>query len=307
MISFPNVKINLGLRVIRKRNDGFHDIQTLFFPYYGIKDCLEIIKADEYSETSSRLFSTYGAKQGGPSLPDNIPEGYIPNIVQGISENGKLMITIAREEGVAWEPLKDLCAKAYFLLDNEYNLPPVKIFLEKKSPVGAGLGGGSSDAAFSLKMLSEMFALNLSDDALAEYASRLGSDCAFFIYNTPLLGEGRGEKLSPFRLKEICYGEEDEGKYTIKVIVPKDIAVSTAEAYKNIVTEEASGQEGQDIRDILLQPVEKWKDLLKNNFEKTVFTSHPQLERIKRSLYDSGAVYASMSGSGPALFAIYKK
>ena len=301
MISSPNVKINLGLRVINKREDGFHNLQTLFMPYHGIKDCLEIVAGDECSETSASLFSKYGSEEGGEVLPESIPEGYIPKLIQGISDNGKLMITIARGEGVDWAPLKDLCARAYFLLDNEYNLPPVKIFLEKKSPVGAGLGSGSSDAAFTLRTLSEMFSLNLSDKVLAEYASRIGSDCAFFIYNRPMLGEGRGEKLTPFPLKGI------EKDYEIKVLVPKDITVSTAEAYKNIVTEEASGRIGQDIKDIILQPVERWKDLLKNDFEKTVFASHPELENIKRSLYDSGAVYASMSGSGPALFAIYKK
>ena len=130
MITNPNVKINLGLNVLRKREDGFHDLETLFVPYFGIKDTLEIITGDDFSTTSAMLFAKYnGVEQG---------------LVQGISEDGKLMITIAREEGVDWDPLKDLTAKAYFILAEDFNLPPVKIFLEKTSPVGAGLGGGSS-------------------------------------------------------------------------------------------------------------------------------------------------------------------
>ena len=150
MITKPNVKINLGLNVIRKREDGFHDLETLFVPYFGISDTLEIISGDDYSHTSAALFGKYAPEM----------------IAQGISEDGKLMITIARKEGVDWDPLKDLCAKAYYILAEDHQLPPVKIFLEKTSPVGAGLGGGSSDAAFALKMMNELFTLGLSETLL---------------------------------------------------------------------------------------------------------------------------------------------
>lgn len=291
MISYPNVKVNLGLEVLRKRPDGFHDIETLFVPYFGIYDTLEILAGDDYSKTSASLFARYGEDE----------------VVQGISEDGKLMITIARKGGVDWEPLEDLCAKAYHLLDVRYKLPPVKIFLEKTSPVGAGLGGGSSDAAFSLRMLAEMFGLDRGEEALAGHAASLGSDCAFFIYNRPMSGEGRGEILSPFDLNDIDFGNCTGCGYELKVLVPENIKVSTSEAYKNIVPRETAGIACTSLKDLLNSPVEEWKGHIVNDFETSVFAVHPELKQLKESLYDSGAVYASMSGSGPALFAIYKK
>lgn len=278
MVTSPNVKINLGLSVIRKREDGFHELETLFVPYFDIHDTLEIITGDDFSVTSASLFSRYDED----------------TMVQGISEDGKLMITIARREGVDWDPLKDLCSKAYTLLDADFNLPPVKIFLEKTSPVGAGLGGGSADAAFALRMISDLFELNLSDETLAGYAARLGSDCAFFIYNKPMIGSGRGEILEPYEL--------DLSGYQLQVIVPEGVAVSTAEAYKGI---KPSGR--TNLKEVLAQPVESWKESLVNDFEETVFPHHPEIPAIKNSLYESGAVYAAMSGSGSALFAIYRK
>ncbi len=283
MITNPNVKINLGLNVLRKREDGFHDLETLFVPYMGISDTLEIVVGDDYSRTSSAIFGKYAPEM----------------IAQGISEDGKLMITIARKEGVDWDPLKDLTAKAYQILSEDFQLPPVKIFLEKTSPVGAGLGGGSSDAAFALKMLDELCGLGLSETLLASYAARLGSDCAFFIYNRPMIGEGRGEILSeidPDFMDGIYAG------YDLQVLTPEGIAVSTKDAYGGIrphLPEVA-------LRDALRLPVEEWDGVLVNDFEETVFAKYPELAAIKRSLYDSGAVYASMSGSGSALFALYR-
>ena len=283
MITNPNVKINLGLNVLRKRDDGFHDLETLFVPYMGISDTLEIVVGDDYSRTSSAIFGKYAPEM----------------IAQGISEDGKLMITIARKEGVDWDPLKDLTAKAYQILSEDFQLPPVKIFLEKTSPVGAGLGGGSSDAAFALKMLNELCGLGLSEPLLASYAARLGSDCAFFIYNRPMIGEGRGEILS-----EIASDFMDGiyAGYDLQVLTPEGIAVSTKDAYGGIrphLPEVA-------LRDALRLPVEEWDGVLVNDFEETVFAKYPELAAIKRSLYDSGAVYASMSGSGSALFALYR-
>ncbi|MBE6238795.1 MAG: 4-(cytidine 5'-diphospho)-2-C-methyl-D-erythritol kinase [Bacteroidales bacterium] len=284
MITNPNVKINLGLNVLRKREDGFHDLETLFVPYMGISDTLEIVVGDDYSRTSSAIFGKYAPEM----------------IAQGISEDGKLMITIARKEGVDWDPLKDLTAKAYQILAGDFQLPPVKIFLEKTSPVGAGLGGGSSDAAFALKMLNELCGLGLSENRLASYAARLGSDCAFFIYNRPMIGEGRGEILSeidPDFMDGIYAGHE------LQVLTPEGVAVSTKDAYGGIrphLPEVA-------LRDALRLPVEEWDGVLVNDFEETVFAKYPELAAIKRSLYDSGAVYASMSGSGSALFALYRR
>lgn len=298
MITHPNVKINLGLNVLRKREDGFHDLETLFVPYFDIFDTLEIVVGDDYSRTSAALFAKYGNSYGR--------DGETPSLVQGISEDGKLMITIARAEGVDWDPLKDLCAKAYMILADDHKLPPVKIFLEKTSPVGAGLGGGSSDAAFALKMLNDLCGLGLTETDLAAYACRLGSDCAFFIYDRPMIGEGRGEILTEYPLEGIDFGGKDsaghEAEYELKVITPEGIAVSTADAYRGIRPQMPE----IPLREVLARPVEEWKDCLANDFEATVFDKYPELVAIKMSLYESGAVYASMSGSGSALFAIYR-
>lgn len=303
MITNPNVKINLGLNVLRRREDGFHDLETLFVPYFGITDTLEIIVGDDYSRISAELFAKYDTSAVAPRQGSVKPEGVFgveaadsdaPKLVQGISDDGKLMITIARAEGVDWDPLKDLTAKAYFILAEEFDLPPVKIFLEKTSPVGAGLGGGSSDAAFALKMLNELCGLNLSEEELARYAARLGSDCAFFIYNRPMIGEGRGEILTEY--------EVNLDEYEIQVITPAGIAVSTKDAYGGI----RPHLPVVPLREALAMPIEKWDGVLVNDFEETVFAKFPELAAIKRSLYDSGAVYASMSGSGSALFAIYQ-
>ena len=302
MIANPNVKINLGLNVLRKREDGFHDLETLFVPYFGIKDTLEIIAGDDFSTTSAALFAKYNSAvpaSQGSLKPEGVfgvetEEAVAPKLVQGISEDGKLMITIAREEGVDWDPLKDLTAKAYFILAEDFNLPPVKIFLEKTSPVGAGLGGGSADAAFALKMLNELCGLELSEQKLAEYASRLGSDCAFFIYNRPMIGEGRGEVLTEWPV--------DLRGYDLQVVTPAGIAVSTKDAYSGIKPHLPE----VPLRDALARPVEEWDGILVNDFEETVFAKYPELAAIKRSLYDCGAAYASMSGSGSALFALYK-
>ena len=303
MITNPNVKINMGLNILRKREDGFHDLETLFVPYFGITDTLEIIAGDDYSRTSAALFAKYGTQvpaSQGSVKPEGVfgvetEESEAPKIVQGISEDGKLMITIARAEGVDWDPLKDLTAKAYNILAEDFDMPPVKIFLEKTSPVGAGLGGGSADAAFALKMLNELCSLGLSEKKLAAYAARLGSDCAFFIYNRPMIGEGRGEILSEYPLSL--------DDYDIQVITPAGIAVSTKDAYGGI----RPHMPEIPLREVLAKPVEEWDGLLVNDFEETVFVKFPELAAIKRSLYDSGAVYACMSGSGSALFAVYRR
>ena len=283
MVLRTNVKLNFGLNVMRKRPDGYHDIETLFVPCNEFSDTLEIISGDDYSRTSASLFARYQADM----------------LAQGISEDGRLMITIARAEGVDWNPLSDLCAKAYLLLAEDFDLPPVKIFLEKTVPVGAGLGGGSADAAFTLKALNELFSLGLSTSKLSEYASRLGSDCSFFIWNRPMFGTGRGEILEPFDL--------DLSGYDLKVLVPEGVSVSTAEAYRGIAPRCTEAGATGDLKDSLKLPVEQWKGRVVNDFEKTVFALHPELEAIKESLYDSGAVYSAMSGSGSSVFALYKK
>ena len=290
MITRPNVKINLGLHVLRKREDGYHDLETLFVPCFSFCDTLEIIRGDDWSRTSAALFEKYGESR----------------IAQAVSPDGKLMVTIARAEGVDWDPQKDLTVKAYHLLGADYDLPPVKIFLEKSAPVGAGLGGGSADAAFALRMLSELAGLGLSDDALAAYAARLGSDCAFFIYNRPMLGTGRGEILSPAPagLPAFVSGAESQAAgngLRIELVIPEGIAVSTADAYRGIVPRIPA----HPLSEILARPVDEWKQLLVNDFEETVFAKHPSLAACKEALYARGARYAAMSGSGSALFGLF--
>lgn len=274
MITHPNVKVNLGLNVLRKRPDGFHDLETLFVPYHGFTDTLEIVTGDDFSRTIGHL--------------QNLP------LVQAISEDGKLMITIARKEGVDWDPLKDLTAKAYQLLAQDYDLPPMKIYLEKLNPVGAGLGGGSADAAFALKMIAELAGLDLSDGLLAEYASRLGSDCAFFIYNCPMFGSGRGEVLEPFKL--------DLQGLELRVVIPDGIHVSTADAYRGITPRIPD----KPLKTVLSQPVETWRTDLVNDFEQTVFAKYPGLAVQKAKLYADGALYAAMSGSGSSLYGLFR-
>ena len=277
MICHPNVKINLGLHVLRRRPDGFHDLETLFVPYPEISDCLEVIPADDYSRTLAGLKERYGT------------------LAQAISPDGKLMITIARKEGVDWDPLRDLTAKAYALLAADYDLPPMKIYLEKRAPVGAGLGGGSADAAFALRAMAELSGLKLADATLAAYAARLGSDCAFFVYNRPMFGSGRGEVLTPFDM--------DLSAYRLEVAVPEGISVSTAEAYRGITPRMPE----KPLREVLGQEIAIWKAELKNDFEQTVFAAHPVLAQVKASFYERGALYAAMSGSGSACFGIFPK
>ena len=276
MITHPNVKVNLGLNVLRKRPDGFHDLETLFVPYFGLTDTLEIVTGDDYSRTLAGLQEKY------------------QNLKQAISPDGKLMITLARKEGVDWDPLKDLTAKAYMLLADDFKLPPMKIYLEKLNPVGAGLGGGSADAAFALKMISELAGLDLTEDVLADYAAKLGSDCAFFIYNRPMLGSGRGEVLEPFDL--------DLQGLELKVVIPEGISVSTADAYRGIVPR----QPEKPLRQVLKQPVETWRTDLKNDFEETVFAKYPELAARKEQLYKDGALYGAMSGSGSSLYGLFR-
>jgi 4-diphosphocytidyl-2-C-methyl-D-erythritol kinase len=249
MVSFPPCKINLGLKIIRKRNDGYHDIETCFYPVPWT-DILEIIISDELSFINTGL------------------------VIPGNAED-------------------NLCVKAYHLIKKDFDVAPVKIHLHKIIPTGAGLGGGSSDAAFTLRALNEIFKLNLSTAQLLSYASQLGSDCAFFIQDRPMLGEGRGEVLSPIEV-------DLKGKFL--VIVKPDVHVSTAAAYAGVKPEVPSVK----LKDVLEKnPVHKWKDLLKNDFEKSVFEVHPVIQEIKDDLYAEGALYASMSGSGSAVFGIF--
>lgn len=261
VITYPNAKINLGLNVIRKRQDGFHDIETLFVPLtrqYGavteLNDTLEITPRNDRQVTLK---------------------------VIGHSQQ--------------WPMESDLCVRAYRLMAGLYGIGGVDIRLVKRIPTGAGLGGGSSDAAFTLLMLNEMFSLGLNTRHLAAHAAELGSDTSFFIYNRPMTASGRGEILTecPNPIPEDC---------VIETVTP-EICISTSEAYSGVKPEVPQMR----INDIVKLPVGQWKDLLKNDFEESVFNKYPTLAAIKESLYKAGAVYASMSGSGSSLYGIFPK
>jgi 4-diphosphocytidyl-2-C-methyl-D-erythritol kinase len=252
MLTFPFCKINLGLHIINKRADGFHDIETVFYPVKTLTDVLEIIPSEQFS------FQCYG-----------------------ISVDGK-------DED-------NLVVKAYNLMQQRYHLPPVSIHLVKKIPIGAGLGGGSSDAAAALVLLNKLFNLHLDTETLKAHASDLGSDCPFFIEGTPAFASGRGEKLIPCRCPEL------ENKHIL--IVNPNIHISTAEAYSTC----KPSQPETDLREIVQKPIASWKTLLKNDFEKTLFPAYPYLVELKEKLYRDGALYASLSGSGSALFGVFNR
>lgn len=250
MITFPNAKINLGLNIVRRRTDGYHDIETIFLPI-ALKDVIEIVPAKGNNST----LTTYGRAINCPTE-------------------------------------KNLVMKAYRALETEFNLSPVDIHLHKNIPDGAGLGGGSSDAAFTMLMLNSMFELNIPKADLAARAAKLGADCAFFIYNTPMMATGIGDILSPIEVSL-------HGKALL--LIKPDVSVPTAEAYSKVIPAESK----ELLSSIITQPIETWKDLLKNDFEPSVFSAHPELKEIKESIYQSGAAYASMSGSGSSIFGIF--
>lgn len=254
MLAFPNSKINLGLYVTEKRPDGFHNIETIFFPV-PLNDILEILPVKE-ADAEKVIFTNTGIE-------------------------------------VDCSAEKNLCVKAYNLLDADFNLPPVEIILHKAVPMGAGLGGGSADGAFTFTLLNEMFDLQLSKDKLAMYAARIGSDCAFFIYNTPMLGTGRGEVLSEIEVPLTGY---------YLILVKPASSVGTAEAYRGVKLEKPEAP----LADIIARPVDEWRTILKNNFELNIFPNHPEIEAIKSKLYEQGALYACMSGSGSTVFGIFR-
>jgi len=255
MIVFPNCKINLGLTILRKREDGFHDLETVFYPV-ALQDGLEIIQNEEPSTDIE--FSTSGLKVEG-NLSDNI------------------------------------CIQAYRLLKKDFpQLPSVKIHLHKTIPIGAGLGGGSADGAFTLVLLNKKFNLQLNEEKLINYASLLGSDCPFFIKNIPCFGGGRGELLEELTL--------DLSAYKIAIVNPS-IHINTGWAFSQITP----SANKPSLKEIIMQPADQWKASLVNDFEFPIGRQHTEIPEIKNSLYNSGAVYASMTGSGSTVFALFPK
>ena len=253
MITFPNAKINLGLNIVEKRPDGYHNLETIFYPI-PLQDALEITPW-EGGERKYKL------AQSGIQIA-------------GDDEN-------------------NLVVKAYKLLDNLHNLPPIEINLLKHIPSGAGLGGGSADAAFMLCMLNQHFQLNIPNEQLEVYAAQLGADCAFFVENRPTFAEGIGNIFSPIELSLKGYK---------LLLVKPDIFVSTRDAFAQIKPKRPS----ISLKEVAKMPVEAWKTYMVNDFEESVFPQFPAIADIKALLYDMGAIYASMSGSGSSVFALFK-
>lgn len=249
MIIFPNAKINLGLNIINRRDDGFHNIETVLYPV-KIKDALEIVEAQEFR------FSSTGIPSGNPD--------------------------------------ENLCVKAWNLVNQDYEIPPVHIHLHKQIPVGAGLGGGSADAAFCLRLLNEKFELGISIDKMQDYARRLGSDCAFFVENKPVFANGKGDQFQNIDL--------NLDKYYLILAMPP-VHVNTADAYQGI----KPGGSNYSLAGLPNLPLEEWRKTVKNSFEDTIFQKYLQIKKLKESFYESGAVYASMSGSGASVYGIFEQ
>jgi len=261
MVLFPNCKINLGLNIIRKRDDGYHDLETVFYPL-GLQDALEGVMSGVGDSSRHRRdgveFSSSGLE-------------------------------------IAGEPQDNLCVKAYYLLQRDFpDLPPVQVHLHKTIPMGAGLGGGSADGAFTLKLLDKLYQLNLSIEQLCNYALQLGSDCPFFISNKPCFAMGRGEKIQEITL--------DLSHYTFLIVNP-GIHISTANAFSGVIPKKPQ----KSILEIIQQPIDQWKGSLLNDFENQASKKFPEIAAVKEQLYANGALYASMTGSGSAVYGLFER
>lgn len=252
MIVFPHAKINIGLQVTERRPDGYHNLDTVFYPI-PLHDALEVIEAKE-AEYDCRLH------------------------LSGVE--------------IAGDPNTNLVVRAYRLLATDYPLPSVDIYLHKHIPTGAGLGGGSADASFMLRLLNEMYALNINNEQLEAYATQLGADCPFFITGTPVYATGIGNEFHPITL-------DLSGLYL--VVVKPDVFISTKEAYSMVRPEMPK----MTLDKKIAAPISEWRHTISNDFEKGIFSIHPELQEIKEKLYELGAVYAAMSGSGSALFGLF--
>jgi len=248
MLAFANAKINLGLNVTAKRADGYHNLETVFYPA-RIYDVLEITDA----ENTSCVIK-------GIDIPGNTAD--------------------------------NICLKAYHLLSKDFELPPQQITLLKNMPVGAGVGGGSADAAFLIRLLNDKFKLGISAEGMEEYARTLGADCAFFIRNEPVFADGRGDQFSPVSI-------DLSGRFMVLVKPP--VHVSTADAFAGL----KPAVPDVSIRELMQLPVEEWKNQLKNDFEQPIFSKYPEVGQIKQDLYHAGATFALMTGSGSSVFAIF--
>lgn len=287
MIAFPNAKINIGLNVVAKREDGYHDIETVFYPVL-LQDALEIkpMRPLDPAQLRKRI------EAGLLVQPDDafMPYRLLPRKKEDIP---CCSLEMTGNE-FPFSAADNLVVKAYLLLQQDFDLPSIDIKLHKHIPSSAGLGGGSSDCAFMITLLNRRFNLRMRESMMERYAAKLGSDCAFFVSNTPSLATGRGEILNPIGLTL-------KG-YTILLVKP-DISVKTADAYASVTPHRPE----ISLSDAVMRPVSEWKDCVFNDFEPSVFAKHPLLAEIKQKLYDLGAEYAAMTGSGSTIYGIFRE
>ena len=285
MIAFPNAKINIGLNVVAKRTDGYHDIETVFYPVL-LQDALEIKPMRPLDPAQLRKHLEAGLLV----QPDDV---FMPYRLFPKKEDIPCCSLEMTGNEFPFKAADNLVVKAYLMLQQDFDLPSIDIKLHKHIPSGAGLGGGSSDCAFMISLLNRRFNLRMRDSMMERYAARLGSDCAFFISNTPSIATGRGEILNPISLSL-------KG-YTILLVKP-DVSVSTAEAYAGVTPHKPETA----LADAVMRPVSEWKDYVFNDFEPSVFAKYPLLGEIKQKLYALGAEYAAMTGSGSTVYGIFR-
>ncbi len=280
MVLFPNCKINLGLRVKEKRTDGYHNLETIFFPL-PLRDAAELVRVTSGSGASPR---------SGPAN-DTTADDYTETLTE---KSFELILSGAPVPGT---PGDNLCTRAWKMIKDDFpDIPPLRMYLHKVIPTGGGLGGGSSDGTHTLLLLNTLLDLQLSPSRLQAYAARLGSDCPFFLLNKPCLATGRGELLEALTL--------DLQNHFFVVIDPQ-IPVSTAWAFSQITS--SSPVTGPTLKEIVNLPVVQWKGLLKNDFELPVFQAHPVLADLKEKLYRAGALYAALTGTGSCIYGIFEK
>ena len=286
---YPGAKINIGLYVFEKREDGFHELESIFYP----------VGPDNSNLEPDKLTVSVCENQNEETL----------FYTENYSEKVRMIECGLDYPGT---PQDNICVKAYELLDADYQLPPAVIVLEKHLPVGAGLGGGSSDGVCTLKALNELCNLNLTTEQLTSYAEKLGSDCSFFVQNEPRLVTGRGEILTPLEEPACTALKNISENYRVGITFSPDCFVSTKKAYsivpkrkKNGLGDENDERPYVPVTEAITMPVEKWRGIIVNDFEAPVFKEFPQLEKVKASLKETGAVYVSMTGSGSAIYGLF--
>lgn len=285
MICFPNAKINLGLHIVSRRPDGYHHIETVFYPI-GLCDALEVLPTETVSSLEAPVMEEEKRDRAGERI---VSTGKARNIKS--PEPYRLFLSGSPLVGKISD---NLVIKAWQRIAAQKAIPPIDIHLLKKIPSGAGLGGGSSDAVAMLRLLNERFSLRYSDAQVMEMAAQLGADCPYFLHRRPAFAEGIGNKLTPIAL--------DLSGYHLLVVKPQ-IDISTKEAYALVTPTPPS----LSLKEVIAKPITQWKGRLRNDFESSIFDRYPQIGAIQWQLYEMGALYASMSGSGSSVYAFFEQ